>query len=419
MAKQKGNETKKVRLVFCGCGHRAKGTGAAVRQTGMYEVIGVCDPYSDKAEHVADVFEQEAGLRPKIYTDHEKMFDELKPDAALVVANWEVHVKISIDALRRGIAVAMEVGGAYNEEECFELVRVYEETKTPFMFMENCCFNREELLATNLVRHGLLGKISYCSGAYGHDIREEVAYGEKNRHYRLRNYIARNCDNYPTHDLGPIAKMLDINRGNRMVSLVSLGSKSVGLHDYVADKPELKLTDVEFKQSDIIETLIKCENGELIRLTLDTTLPRFYSRQLEVRGSKGWYCMNNDMVYLDEDNCPGSLHTAKAFFHYHGNADNYKEYLPDIWTNVTDEIIQAGHGGMDYFEFVAFADCLLSGKEMPVDVYDAVSWMCITYLTERSIAADGAPQQIPDFTHGLYKTRKSQDVVPLPIIKKK
>jgi hypothetical protein len=66
---------------------------------------------------------------------------------------------------------------------------------------------------------------------------------------------------------------------------------------------------------------------------------------------------------------------------------------------------------MDYFLFVAFFDALRNGTEMPIDVYDAASWMCITYLTEISIKNGGALVEIPDFTNGAYKTRKPKDVV--------
>ena len=41
------------------------------------------------------------------------------------------------------------------------------------------------------------------------------------------------CENYPTHELGPIAKVLNINRGNRMVSLTSTASCAKGLNDYL------------------------------------------------------------------------------------------------------------------------------------------------------------------------------------------
>ena len=182
----------------------------------------------------------------------------------------------------------------------------------------------------------------------------------------------------------------------------------------------------------MVETMITCENGELITIRLDTTLPRLYCREFVVRGTKGLYNENNNMVFLDDceidvntnrikysDGTESKpLHTFEALHYFYNNAEKYeKEYLPEIWKNVTPEILEQGHGGMDYFEFAAFADCLLNGKEMPIDVYDAAAWMSITYLSERSLKT-GMPVEIPDFTNGKYKTRPVLDVVEIPKVNK-
>jgi hypothetical protein len=190
-----------------------------------------------------------------------------------------------------------------------------------------------------------------------------------------------------------------------------MASKSAGLKEYIKGKEELEyLNDVEFKQGDIVDTLIKCENGELISLRLDTTLPRFYSREFTVRGTKGMYKEDNNMMLIEGD-YEESWELLKFYREQHNSAEKYNEYLPKIWKDVTQEILDAGHGGMDYFEFVAFFDALKNGTEMPIDVYDAAAWMCITYLSEISIKNGGAPVEIPDFTLGAYKTREPKDVV--------
>ena len=86
-------------------------------------------------------------------------------------------------------------------------------------------------MVLNMVEQGVLGEVVHCAGGYQHDLRDEIAFGKENRHYRLRNYLSRNCENYPTHDLGPIARILNINHGNRMLTLSSFASKSAGLHE--------------------------------------------------------------------------------------------------------------------------------------------------------------------------------------------
>ena len=92
----------------------------------------------------------------------------------------------------------------------------------------------------------LFGEVVHCQGGYRHDLREEVSTGREMRHYRFRNYLYRNCENYPTHELGPIANVLDINRGNRMLTLVSVASKAAGLHEYLLREkgPDLSLIHI-------------------------------------------------------------------------------------------------------------------------------------------------------------------------------
>ena len=404
---------KTIRFAVCGAGGRGRSLTLGV--LGLLEGVEVCaisDPYLDKAETCADRYLERYGYRPNVYKNHVDLFANETPDAVLVATSWREHIEVAIYAMERGVPVACEVGGAYSEAECRALVEAYERTKTPFMFMENCCYHKEELLALSMARAGLFGEIVYCHGAYMHDLRDEVAYGEIKRHYRLGEYTTRNRDNYPTHDLGPIAKILNINRGNRMVSLSSRASKARGLHEYIMGKEDLaSLKDREFAQGDIVETLITCENGELISLKLDTMLPTYYSRELTVRGTKGLYDQKLNMAIFDgEDiNHSGDVEYLKREIDNAGKY--YEDYLPDIWKNITEEIMEAGHGGMDYFQFVAFCNALRNGEEMPIDVYDAAAWMSISYLTEQSIAMDGASVPIPDFTNGAYKTRPPKDVV--------
>ena len=94
-----------------------------------------------------------------------------------------------------------------------------------------------------------------------------------------------------------------------------------------------------------------------------------------------------------------------------GHCEMVAAIIYQLTRNLTPEEIKAGHGGMDIVEFRRFVECYLSGEEMPVDVYDAASWMAVTALSERSIAMGGAPQAIPDFTNGKWMQRAPKDVV--------
>ena len=159
------------------------------------------------------------------------------------------------------------------------------------------------MMVMDMAKKGLFGDIVHCSGGYHHDLRDEVSNGIENRHYRFRNYLNRNAENYPTHELGPIAKILNINHGNRFLTLTSTASRAAGLHEYIcSNKPDdVNLQNTIFQQGDIVTTVIKCAHGETITLTLDTTLPRYYSRGLAVRGTKGMYEEVTDSIYMDTE----------------------------------------------------------------------------------------------------------------------
>ncbi len=403
---------KKINVGIVGLGSRGSCNTDSVMRFDYVNIVAVCDSYEDRVNEVIENVTKSGRPAPLGTCDYHDLLNNKDIDTILVFSSWESHIKIAVDAMRAGKAVGMEVGGAYNINECYELVEVWEETKMPFMMLENCCFGKNELLALSLVRQGLLGDIVHCHGAYAHDLRKEITTGKEMRHYRLKNYIERNCENYPTHELGPIAKILDINRGNRMVKLVSLASKSVGLKRYISDRKDTienkDLLNTEFNQGDIVETLIQCENGETISLKLDTTLPRSYSREFTVRGTKGMYDEVLNSVFLDGEK--EYFETDKYAGIYLNSADrHYYNYLPDGWKNITKEQIEQGHGGMDYFSFRCFFECLRDNKPMPVDVYDAASWMAITPLSEESIKK-GCFVEIPDFTKGAWKTRERLDI---------
>lgn len=279
------------------------------------------------------------------------------------------------------------------------------------MFMENCCWGKEELLATSMARKNMFGTIVHCAGAYGHDLRNEISYGLKNRHYRFMNYLNRCCENYPTHELGPIAKLLDINRGNRIVSVSSFASKSAGLEEYIKSREDAteEMKNARFKQGDIVTTVLTCANGETILLRLDTTLPRSYSRDFTVRGTKGMYMQDTHSVFLDGDKEDWSM--AECLKVNLNNAVKYEdEFLPKIWKEVTPEAEKAGHGGMDWFAYKSFVDAVMNKTPMPIDVYDSATWQAVSVLSEISIQHGGTPQAMPDFTNGKWFKRPRLDV---------
>ena len=396
----------KIRIGMIGLGARGTGLLEMVYvQHPDVEFAAVCDRYMDRCEKAAEIIEKSGRNRPVITTDYKEVLAMPEVDAVILCTSWDHHVDLCIEAMEAGKPVGCEVGGAYSVRECWKLVEAHERTGVPVMMMENCVYGRDEMMVLNMAEQGVLGKIVHCEGGYKHDLREEVAFGKENRHYRLNNYIHRNTENYPTHELGPIARILHINRGNRMLTLTSVASKSAGLKEYIKNKkPEDEvLNNTEFCQGDVVNTIITCANGETILLTLDTTLPRYYSRGFTVQGTKGMYMEDNKSIFID-----GEEH-AKDHFEWQKHWNNVEEYRDKyehpVWKQYIEEGVKEGHDGMDWLTFCDFVKFVQTGSEAPVDVYDMAAWMCITPLAEQSIAMGGQPVAIPDFTNGAWINR--------------
>ena len=398
---------KPIRVGVFGLGIRGNNLLKHILNVEGVKVTALCDLYEERIERSLKQFTEKNIEPPVLCTDnyHELIAcDEV--DVVMIFAAWEAHIPTAIEAMRAGKPVGVEVAGAYSVDQCWDLVKTYEETKTPIMMLENCCYGRREMMLLNMIKQGFFGKLVQCDGSYCHDLREEIMGGNVNKHYRLRNYTGRNCENYPTHELGPLAQMLGINRGNRMVSLVSVATKAAGLKDYVQKhhKGDKDYEDLEFIQGDIVTTLIKCAHGEVIRLTLDTTLPRFGTRALSLHGTDGFFDALTKTVIRDGDfteETEGDWMKENA-----GNEEKYLEqYEHPVWKKYLKEGVKEGHGGMDWLIISDFFNCLKEERPMPIDVYDMASWMSITPLSEKSIALGGTVVEIPDFTNGKWLAR--------------
>lgn len=400
---------EKLKIGVIGLGGRGSGIlEHIILEMDDIDVVAVCDTYEDRRLWGAKKVTDRTGIEPLCTEDYRDILAMEKVDAVILTTSWADHVHIAIAAMEAGKYVATEVGGAHSIDECFELVKTYEKTGVPCMMLENCCYGRDELLVLNMVKQGIFGDIVHCRGGYCHDLRDEISSGKENRHYRLVNYINRNCENYPTHELGPIARVLDINRGNRMVALTSMASKAAGLHEYIIKTKgaEHELAHVQFAQGDIITTTIKCAHGETILLTLDTTLPRAYTRGFTVQGTKGMYMEDTKSIFMDEEHANCHFNWSENW----NNVEKYREkYEHPLWKKYLLEGVKGGHDGMDWLVFRAFFDSVKNGVQTPIDVYDMASWMSITALSEQSIAMGGTVVSIPDFTNGKWLTRKDYE----------
>lgn len=406
--------TETVKIGLVGHGPRGEGILKTFLNIDGVEVVAVCDLKEECLKKAEETLMEKRGYKPLLFTDFDEMLKVEEIEAIINTAAWTGHIDMACRAMKAGKHVAIEVGGSYSVRDCWKLVETQQETKKKCMMLENCCYGRVELALLKMKREGKFGTIVHTTGGYIHDLRYAFSAMEGVGFERLENHQKRNCDNYPTHALGPIAKILDINRGNRMVSLTSMSSHSPSLEEYFGKNTKEITKDFngsKFTQGDTVVTTIKCANGEIITLELSVTLPRPYTRDLGVFGTKGGYLGHGNQFFFDdmyEYNENGSP-IEKNVTDFLGNADDIvAQNDHPIWEEKVrnGDLSKAGHGGMDRLVCTAFIDCIKDDVEPPIDVYDCASWMVISTLSEESIALGGAPVAIPDFTNGKWISRK-------------
>ena len=414
----------KVKVGLVACGMRGQVHLDELLKRNDVEVVAIAEPDQRMIDRCNKIYEKHGKKPVKYYQGldgYKQLYKERSIHAVVISSPWQFHEEQTIAAMKAGKIVGLEVCGAMNLQECWNYVDTYEKTKVPVFMMENVCYRRDVMAVMNMVRKGMFGEIVHGQGGYQHDLRNVlfndgkqaygggVEFGDKGfseAAWRTDHYVKRNAELYPTHGLGPIGTMMDVNRGNRITHLTSMASKQAGLTDYIVknggkDHPNAK---VVFKEGDVVQTMLKCENGETILLTHDTSLQRPYNLGFRIQGTDGiWQDIgsggfNQGFIYFENE---------MQHSHKWANSEEYlKKHDHPIWTKFEKQAEGAGHGGMDFFLINDFIECIKNNKEFPFDVYDLATWYAVTPLSEKSIEGNGASQEMPDFTRGKYKTRK-------------
>ena len=381
-------------------------------------VTAICDIDPNRITIALDTISKYGEEAPKIFQANELDYKNLlvlkEVDAVIISTPWLWHTRMTKDAMLAGKYAGVEVSASNTMEECWDLVNTHEQTGIHMMILENVCFRRDIMAVLNMVRQDVFGELVHFRCGYQHDLRfvklndgksaygKGVEFGEKGiseSAWRTQHSLLRNADVYPTHGVGPIAVMDNINRGNRFTSLTSTATKAIGIHNYIVENggenhPNAKL---KFKQGDIITTTIETANGESIIVTHDCNLPRPYSLGFRVQGANGLWEVDGNRIYIEGKSKPHRWDTADEWL---------QKYDHPLWQKFGEKAMGAGHGGMDFFVINAFVESAKQNIAPPLDAYDAAAWSAITPLSELSIENNGEPQDFPDFTRGNWIKRK-------------
>ena len=415
----KSDENKQIAIGFIGTGLRGQWLLDLAAKRSDVKIPAICDIDNGMIQIALDILKNNGKDKPVIYNKGDEDFRNLLNrddlDGVIIATPWEWHAEMSISAMNAGKHVGSEVPAALTVKDCWSIVNASEKNDKFCMLMENVCYRRDVMAILNMVRKGMFGELLHLQGGYQHDLRDVkfndgtqpygggVEFGEKGyseAKWRTEHSIKRNGDLYPTHGVGPISTMLDINRGNRFMHITSTATQARGLHRYIVKKggknhPNAK---INFKLGDIVTSVIKCANGQTVMLNHDTSSPRPYSLNFRVQGTNGIWMRDNNSIYLE--NMSPKPHSWESFDRYQ------KEYDHELWKAFSNDAKGAGHGGIDFFIMRAFIESIKRNISPPIDVYDAVSMSVICPLSEKSIAQGSRPIRFPDFTRGKWKKNK-------------
>ncbi len=394
-----------VRIAIVGTGLRGRSVLHELLGVDNVRITALCDTVPEKVEMAVKQM-REAGhtYEPARFSDGERAFEQLVQrddiDIVYTATPWQFHVPVCLAAMKAGKHAATEVPAAYTIDELWKLVDASERSRKHCIMMENCSYGYNELLVLNMVRAGVFGELKHGGAAYNHDLREILFENRDEGLWRRAHHTLRNANLYSTHGLGPIAAMMDINRGDKFDYLVSMSTPEMGLTRWREEhepKDSPKWAE-QYVTGDLNISLIKTAKGRTIRLEHDVSSPRPYSRINSVQGTKGIFEDYPARVYVEG---VGAEHRWAAI-------DAYKAaHEHKLWRELGEKARAGGHGGMDYVMAYRLVQTMREGLVPDMDVYDAAAWCAPQPLSELSVAKGSMPVRFPDFTRGRWSESRA------------
>ncbi len=401
-----------VRLGIIGVGNRGSHHAGTFKRVSDVEIKAIADVSEERFGRVKKVLAN-SGHTPEYYAgsadEWKKLCQRKDLDLILITTPTYMHAEMAVYAMEQGKHVITEVPAAVTVEECWDLVKTSERTKKHCMMMENYSYMPFQITTLNMAKQGFFGEIVHGDGAYntskmGNNFRKTMYWDM----WWLRMYGSRKGNIYPTHGMGPIAQMMNVNRGDRFDFLVSVESK-----DFMMGKKaqELAKKDSSFEEfakmeyrGNMSSMLIRTKQGRTLNIQHDATSPSPHNLIHGVYGTEG------SVLY---DPAPPRICTGNSRWADQNTTkklmEQYKPGLLKQFEKFRDgegATIQSGHGGSDLINVWHIIDCLRNGLPLDQDVYDAAAFSAVVQLSEWSVLNNSNSITIPDFTAGAWKTNK-------------
>ena len=400
-----------VRVGFIGLGDR--GDGAVNRYTYLdgVEIVALCDIEEERVKDMNKLLAERGKPAADEYFGSTEAWKELCQrddiDLVYIVTDWLNHTPMAVYAMEQGKHVAIEVPAATSIEECWQLVNTAEKTQRHCMMLENCVYDDFELTTLNMAQHGLFGEVIHAEGAYIHNL--DPFWKNYYKAWRYHYNKDKRGDVYPTHGMGPACQVLNIHRGDKMNTLISMDTKAFNGLKVAEQHGE---ADYSYTNGDHTFTLIQTEKGKVIEIQHNVVTPRPYNRMYQVEGTEGFAnkypnegfairTVRNIAEVKTQDDLSGSASDGEEYL----STEERNAYLEKYQHPIVKDILKkakevGGHGGMDFIMDYRLIYCLRNGLPLDQDVYDAAEWSCLGELSRVSIENGNIPVVMPDFTRG-------------------
>ena len=408
-----------VRIGIIGLGDRGSGAVTRLSKIEGVEIKALCDKREVAVKESQKYLQRIGRPAAQEFFGDENVWKKLVelPDLDLIYTctPWILHTPISVYAMENGKHIACEVPIARTIDEAWQLVETSERTRKHCMMLENCCYDFFELLTLNMARQGMFGDIVHGEGAYIHNLMglnfkkpldDRQADGAYTDMWRLKENASRNGNLYPTHGLGPICQIMNINRGDKMEYLTSMSSIdfTMGKHANAlaaGDKFFAPYANKSYR-GNMNTSLVRTNLGRTIMIQHDVSSVNIYSRLHVIHGTSG-----SAMKYPE----PERIALGESWLNDEELKAVTEKFTPEIVKRVGEMAKKVGgHGGMDFIMDWRMIDCLRNGLPLDQNVYDGALWSSIAPLSEWSVANRSQSIDVPDFTCGSWKTNTPHDI---------
>jgi len=329
----------------------------------------------------------------KLFEDYDE-FLECGLDAVILCNFFHEHASFAIKALKKGIAVLSETTAAPTLGECVDLCKTVEETGTKYMLAANGPFKATIQYIKDAYESGKLGDVHYAEAEYLHYNAKSKGYQDPTNHHWRRMLPG---PYYNMHTLGTL--MYVTGTMPKRVTAAVLDGKHAKAKRCLRDHDGAKVFCV-------------MDNGTRIETTGCTNLGP----------TSKWYRFIGEKAVMETQRySEGNVWTIPTELEFFpgGEIPEFEKFEPtyDDVSMVTkeelysfsDEQINVGHPGIDFWLTYHFVKYLHDEHEPFFDVYRATALSAAAIMAWKSVLDGSKEYEIPDFADKVEREKYAND----------